>query len=151
MPWDLATTEEFHRLFSHAIDRWLDSGAGSCLLKDPECALIVAHTLLHFDGDRCHILAFVVMPNHVHVLIIENPDWTLDSLIQSWKRHSAREINKRLGTSGSVWMKDYFDRIVRSEGHLLKALDYIRQNPKRANLSFGSYRLYEAEFVKTLI
>ena len=74
----------------------LDSGHGACLLKRPDCAGVVQDALLFGDGDRYRLLAWVVMPNHVHVLIEQQDLWPLAKVVQSWKRHTARQIH-RLG------------------------------------------------------
>ena len=65
-PWDKKTEAEYHDRFSQQIDEWLDQGSGSCVLKEPANANIVAEALRHFDGERYVIASFVVMPNHVH-------------------------------------------------------------------------------------
>jgi type I restriction enzyme R subunit len=51
-PWDGETEEEYHRLFSDRIDKWLDAGEGSCVLRDPALANIVAGAFQYFDGKR---------------------------------------------------------------------------------------------------
>ena len=102
-PWSNEVEREYHERFSSAIERWLDAGHGACLLQRPECAQIVAGTLRHFEGQRVIMISSAVMPNHVHALFVQNPEWPLEKLIQSWKRFAAVEINKLLGRSGSFW------------------------------------------------
>ncbi len=91
--------------------------------------------LLHFDGQRYRMIAWCIMPNHVHVLI-ESIDAAhlLPSIIHSWKSFTATKVNKLLGRSGSFWMEDYYDRFIRNDAHLQATLDYIRQNPVKAGL-----------------
>jgi len=74
------------------IDAYLDAGHGSCVLADPECARIVIDNWQHFDGQRYRLLAWVVMPNHVHVLIQTIPAWPLDSILHSWKSYTSKRI-----------------------------------------------------------
>src|SRR4029077_20019906 len=69
-PWNVETEREYHRRFSGAIEQWLDAGHGSCLLRRPDCARIVADTLHHFEGERVAMILFVVMPNHVHAVFV---------------------------------------------------------------------------------
>lgn len=87
------------------IDAWLDQGTGSCCLRDPRCAAIVRDAWRHFAGDRYDLCAWVVMPNHVHVLIREHPGHPLPDLIASWKHSTAcaepRDICGRT-TTGTV-------------------------------------------------
>lgn len=112
----------------------LDAGHGRCLLADPSNAILVERTLQHFDSRRYRLLAWVVMPNHVHVLVEPRTGQALASIIHSWKSWTAKEINRRCGTRGTVWQKDYFDRFIRDEQHYKATVDYIENNPVKAGL-----------------
>lgn len=121
-----------------------DAGHGRCVLRDPKHAKVVQDALLFFDGDRYRLLEWVIMPNHVHVMIKPEGD-TIDRIIKSWKTHTAKLINQSMGTSGSLWERDYFDRFIRNERHYHAARTYIHMNPVKAGLckspedwSFGS-------------
>ena len=146
-PWRIEIEREYHERFSGAIERWLDAAYGACLLRNPGCARIVAETLRHFEGERVVMLSFVVMPNHVHALFAQNPDWPLEKLIQSWKRYTTREINKLLERAGNLWQRDYFDRLVRDEKHFANCVRYIRRNPEKARLPRNEFILWESETV----
>ena len=137
--------KEYHRIFTAKIHELLDAGYGSCVLRDSENAQVVSSALLFFDGNRVEMLAFVVMPNHVHVLACPIPPHTLSDLLHSWKRHTSREINKRMGTSGTLWLDENFDHIVRSPEQLQHFRNYIRDNPKKAHLPTGTYLHYDKE------
>lgn len=137
--------KEYHRIFTAKIHDLLDAGYGSCVLSEPENAQVVSSALLFFDGNRVETLAFVVMPNHVHVLACPIPPHTLSDLLHSWKRHTSREINKRQGTSGTLWLDENFDHIVRSPEQLKRFRNYIRDNPKKAHLPTGTFLHYDKE------
>ena len=137
--------KEYHRIFTAKIHELLDAGYGSCVLREPENAQIVSNALLFFDGQRCEMISFVVMPNHVHVLTCPIEPHTLSELLHSWKRHTSREINKRMGTGGTLWLDENFDHIVRSHEQLDHFRNYIRDNPKKARLPTGSYLNYDKE------
>ena len=141
-PWSAAIEKDYHEQFSQTIDHWLDAGSGECVLKDPAIAKIVSDALLHFDGERYLMDAFVVMPNHVHALFRLAPGLQLEDVIQSWKSFSAKKINQALGTEGVFWQREYWDRIVRDSDHRANILDYIRKNPVRAKLEDGGFALY---------
>ena len=149
-PWSNEIEREYHERFSGAIERWLDAGHGACLLRQPECAELVAATLRHFEGDRVIMISSVVMPNHVHALFVQNPEWPLEKLVRSWKGFTARRINALLGRSGGLWQRDYFDRLVRDEKHFANCVRYIRRNPEKASLSAGQYVLYESEMARSI-
>jgi putative transposase len=90
-PWSFEIDREYHRRFSGALERWLDEGRGAWLLRRNECAEIVMETLRHFEGERVVLLSGVVMPNHVHCLFVQNPEWPLEKLVRSWRIHRPRK------------------------------------------------------------
>ena len=128
-PWDDETTKEYHDLFGGKLEQWLDAGFGSCVLRDVECREIVERTLLHFDGLRYRVHAFVVMPNHVHVLFSPIEPHTLSEILHSWKSFTATAIRKIVGGDGAFWQKESWDRLIRSAAHFQHVVDYIRHNP----------------------
>ncbi|WP_222846979.1 transposase [Pontiella desulfatans] len=144
-PWDEETEQQYHKRFSRKLDEWLDEGCGACVLKVPSTAAIVANALLHFDRERYELESYVVMPNHVHVLFRPLEKHKLEDIIKSWKGFTAREINKVLGTRGTLWQSDYWDRLIRNERHLFKCREYIRKNPIKAKLCEGQFLLFEKE------
>ena len=144
-PWTHELDAEYHERFSQQIEEWLDAGQGDCLLRDPRAAGIVGDALRHFDGIRCRQHAWVVMPNHVHVLFSLLEEVKLESLLQSWKGYTAHAINRLLARSGSVWEEDYFDRMIRNSEHFGNCVKYIRKNPVKARLAAGQYLLFEKQ------
>jgi putative DNA methylase len=116
------------------IEKFLDSGHGSCWLRDSRIAKIVEDVILHFDGERYHLLAWCIMPNHVHAMIETKPDRDLSDLLHSWKSYSAHQANKLLGRSGAFWQREYFDRFIRDGSHYENAMRYIADNPVKAGL-----------------
>ena len=133
-PWNPEVIAEYRKRFLQPREHWLDQGHGSCLLRDSRVAEVVAQALRFFDGQRYHLDTFVIMPNHVHVLVQPLTGYSLTKIIHSWKSYTAREINKLLGRSGAVWMQESFDRIVRDWDALLRCRAYIARNPEKARL-----------------
>lgn len=123
--------EQFRR---SKIEKFLDEGFGACWLENLDCAVIVQQALQFFDGERYDLIEWVIMPNHVHVLIRLHVGWTLDRLVHSWKSFTANEIAKILGTQGRLWQRDYWDRYIRDEAHYNATMFYIRNNPVKAGL-----------------
>jgi putative transposase len=117
----------------HRVDQELDAGRGACWLRHVDIAETVQNALLHFDGERYRLLAWCIMPNHVHV-VIDILDHSLSAIVRSWKSFSARQANVVLGRSGAFWHADYFDRYMRDEEHLTATMDYVEQNPVKAGL-----------------
>lgn len=149
-PWTAEIEREYHKRFSGAIERWLDAGHGACFLRRRECAAIVAETLRHFEGERVAMISSVVMPNHVHALFVQNPEWPLEKLIRSWKGFTARKINSLLERSGNFWQRDYFDRLVRDEEHFANCVRYIRRNPDKAQLTKNEFILWESDLARSI-
>jgi putative transposase len=149
-PWDAETERKYHKRFSGAIERWLDAGHGSCVLRRHDCAAVVGKALRHFDGERVSQIAWVVMPNHVHAVFVLNPAWTLEKIILSWKGFTARQINSLLGRTGGFWQRDYYDRLVRDAKHLANCVRYIRRNPAKVRLGEDEFVLYESEFARSI-
>lgn len=144
-PWDDRTEAGYHERFSRQIDEWLDQGSGSCVLKDPANAKTVADALRHFDGERYELASFVVMPNHVHVVFRPLGAHALPEIMKSWKGFTAREINKRIGKTGTLWQDEYWDRLIRNERHFFKVAEYILENPVKAQLKEWEYLLWKKE------
>lgn len=115
-------------------DKHLDAGGGSAALRAPAAAQAVNDALLWFDGQRYALLAWCVMPNHVHVVIEPLGAHTLSQIVKSWKAFSAARINAMLGQSGRFWAPEYFDRYMRSEAHFLTTVHYVENNPVAAGL-----------------
>jgi type I restriction enzyme R subunit len=137
-PWDDETEKEYHLTFSSQFENWLDQGLGSCVLRDQEVATIVSNCLLYDHEKKYELNSFVIMPNHVHILV-QISDTPLEELMQTWKSVTSHRINKHLRKSGKLWQAKYWDRLVRNERHFFKSRNYIEKNPHKANLSEGDF------------
>ncbi|HWW02065.1 MAG TPA: transposase [Candidatus Acidoferrum sp.] len=115
------------------LEAYLDLGHGACYLRDPRIADLVQGNLWHHDGSKYRLLAWVVMPNHVHALI-EVWGVPLGKIIQNWKTYTAKAANETLRRNGSFWEEDYFDRYIRDEEHFRRVVRYIENNPVKAHL-----------------
>lgn len=138
--------EELNQLLGLEADRWLDTGFGCCALRSAKYRCLLINTMAFFDLNetlepRYELGAWVVMPNHVHLMVrpMIPSRWDLEALLQSWKRNSSRRINRIGQTKGRLWMPESHDRIVRDPEHLWKCLQYIGRNGKRANLRDSDY------------
>lgn len=121
---------EFHRV----LERYLDSGNGAKYLSDPRIAKMVEENLIHFDGVKYELHAWVLMPNHGHVLLEPMERHTLSSIMHSMKSYTSHRANEILGRSGSFWSKEYFDRYIRNQEHYRNVIRYIDDNPVKAGL-----------------
>ena len=131
--WQALFKIEDEREQRRKIEAYLDLGYGSCVLRQARAAAAVEEVLLRFDGERYKMMAWVIMPNHVHVLV---EVWTvaLGKLLQAWKGAAAHAVNRVLSRTGELWQTDYWDRYMRDETHFRKACRYIESNPVKAGL-----------------
>jgi hypothetical protein len=135
-PWTEEVHRVYHRRFTQQLENWLDAGAGACWFADAEVRRILEETLMHDQGTRVVHHAWVIMPNHAHLIF--TPHMALDALMKSWKGVSARRIGR-----GSIWQKGYRDTMIRDAGHFANAVRYIRRNP--AKLREGTFALWQGE------
>ena len=133
--------KQFHQTFSQQYMEYLDKGLGACVLRRPKLSKIVADSLLYFNNDLYRMGDFVVMPNHVHLLVCLLRDTDLLKQCRSWKTFSAGKINKALGKTGRFWQEESFDHLVRSPEQFCVIQQYIRKNP--IYLQNGDYFLYQ--------
>jgi REP element-mobilizing transposase RayT len=121
------------------VDAWMDAGHGSCVLRIPGIAEMVQGSLLNFDSERYRLLAWVVMPNHVHVLFQPLHGWTVAKIVASWKKFTARKIcddlrDRMEAPLAPVWHREYWDRFIRDQRHFEQTVEYIHLNPVDAGL-----------------
>lgn len=138
-----AQRAEFKKLSNRVFHRSLDDCHGSCLLRQPELAKIVADAIRHFDGQRYDLDRLVVMPNHVHVIVQFRAGHKLETISQSWMRFTARLINRNTGQSGAFWQAEPFDHVIRSESQFLYLQQYIFDNPTKAKLPAGHFLYWQ--------
>ena len=139
---------ELRQFFREKLESELDRGHGGCALKELAVANLVEGALRHFDGERYWLGSYVVMPNHVHVLVRPLMDHSLSSILHSWKSFTAHEIAKRPGAREIFWQDESFDHIVRDEAELEKYARYIEENPQTAKLQPGEFRVGGGKSVK---
>jgi len=141
------------------LEEYLDRGLGACHLRDSRIARIVQENMWHYDGTLYRLLAWVIMPNHVHALI-EVWHRPLGEIMKSWKSYTCREANRLLGCDSTFWQEDYFDRYIRDEDHFRRVVRYIENNPVKAGLvrmaaewpwSSAHYRNQAGTSEKTLV
>ena len=107
---------------------YLDTGCGTCLLRDPAARVEVEQAMLHFEGDRYLLGDYVIMPNHVHALVMPLGKADMGRIVASWTAYSAVRINRRNASSGKVWQGEPFDHIVRNRDAFARFGKYIREN-----------------------
>lgn len=115
---DLLSTKEY----------WLDQGYGECILSIKIIRDFMESVLKFNDGKLYDLYDYVIMPNHIHLLMVPAYGIDMKQIMHSIKSYSAKIINKRLNRKGKVWQEESWDRMIRSkEDHQAKA-EYIKHN-----------------------
>jgi REP element-mobilizing transposase RayT len=115
------------------LEAWLDRGHGECWLRRADVASLVEEKLRANDGKAYRLQAWVIMPNHVH-LVVDVWELPLSKLLNLWKGASARAANLASQRRGHFWEREYFDTLIRDEAHLGRAIRYTESNPVKAGL-----------------
>lgn len=103
------------------------------LLGPLEGALVLDALQFLRRGGRARLYAFVIMPDHVH-LMIEPLGQLISEVMKSWKNFSARQIQSLHGTRGTFWQHGFYDHLLRDDRELFVQLRYLQENPVRRGL-----------------
>jgi REP element-mobilizing transposase RayT len=126
------------RIYRRHMPHWRLEGATYwvtwCLHRNQPTLLpaerdLVVSVLRHFEGQRFALDAFVVMDDHVHLVVTPMPRIELEQIVHSWKSVSAWRLQREHGRRGAVWHNEYHDRIVRNDGELAQKIRYLQRNP----------------------
>jgi REP element-mobilizing transposase RayT len=127
-------TERERTLFRKRIERYLDQGYGECWLRDERIAGMIEQTLVLHSERKYKLSSWVIMPNHVHVLLKPFEDVELGKITHSIKSFTAHEGNRILNRRGKFWQPEVFDRYIRNSEHFANVIRYIENNPVKARL-----------------
>lgn len=131
--WEALLRIEDDRRRCLELEAYLDRGRGECHLRRPEIAQLVEDSLRFRHGVEYDLRAWVVMPNHVHVLF--RVDSTpMHRVVDAWKGYTAKLANKILGRKGRFWQSGYWDTYMRDSHHEGRTRRYIEKNPLKAHL-----------------
>ncbi len=132
--WETLLRIEDNRQRRTHLEEYLDRGHGHCWLARAPIAQLAESALGHFDHEHYDLNAWVIMPNHIHVLV-QTRQSPLSRVIQSWKAFIAREANLLLCREGTFWQREYWDTSMRDEAQVIKTRCYIDDNPVKAGLA----------------
>ena len=133
--------EELRWTYLERFDALLDRDSmGPLWLRQPEIAGIVKEALHYRDGIAYDLLAYCIMPNHVHLVVElvgrnDIPTYRpLFRILQSLKRHTARTCNDLLKRRGAFWQDESYDHVIRDGNELERTIWYVLNNPVQAGL-----------------
>ena len=125
----------------------LDRCHGCCLLRHERNAKILREALLHFHGNRCWIGDFIIMPNHVHLLVQPFDVHPLEEWLKSIKVFVARRVEKKQMGEGRVFQQESYDRIVRNREGLVAYRKYIANNGTKSSLPESDYFYHRCDWL----
>jgi REP element-mobilizing transposase RayT len=129
------------------LDRILEGADPNCRwLSDPRIADLVAAAIRFRDGKEYDLVAYTIMPNHVHLVFgigasdllepvgqINNlSNKPVSKIMQSLKRYTGREANRILGRRGAFWQDESYDHVIRNSEELERIILYVLYNPVKA-------------------
>jgi putative transposase len=98
-------------------------------------AEVLFETLTHYRDQGAYLLhEFVIMPNHIHMLLTPSDTTSLEKVMQLIKGGSSHELHRRRGFKIQLWQSGFHEESVRNETDYMAKVDYIRSNPVRAGL-----------------
>jgi len=125
--------EQLLAWYCDKVEALLDAGRGACWLSKPEVADLVANAVKFFQGKRYELRAWVIMPNHVHVVVWPMTGQSLSQILHSWKSYTSKEANKLLRRDGpTFWQKESFDHWIRDDDERARLVAYVENNPVKA-------------------
>lgn len=130
----LQPSAEAQSLMRKRVEVYLDQGHGGCHLRNRNIAELVQRALLFHDQTKYRLSAWVIMPNHVHLLCTPLSGHSLAAIMHSIKSFTSSEANKMLKRKGRFWQKEYFDRYIRNARQFVRTVTYIENNPVKASL-----------------
>src|SRR5439155_15344043 len=107
---------------------------GECWLRDERIAKMVRDALLHFQAQRYDLVAWCIMPNHVHAIVRPLGKHALSEILRSWKSFTAQRANRFLNREGKFWQPESYDHLIRNEQDFRNQVRYVLENPNKAGL-----------------
>jgi REP element-mobilizing transposase RayT len=106
-------------------------------LDETRCEVVIDYIYRAKVKMLKYLLAFTLMPDHLHLLMIPKDKYTISDIMLFIKKGSSRVIHIRENTTGHLWTKRFFDKGIRSEKKLIETIEYIHNNPVKAGLVSG--------------
>lgn len=140
------TRKAYDIMMMRKMEYWLNNGYGNYILRREDVRNVLVEALYYYNNKEYLLHTFVVMPNHVHILLSSLTNKPINNIIGKVKEFTTFQLRKSLGINEDIWQKGIFDRILRNWDEFEKYVDYIANNPK--SLPEDSYSLYIQESIR---
>ncbi|HEV3385215.1 MAG TPA: hypothetical protein VG097_10375 [Gemmata sp.] len=129
------------------VDEWLDDKPACRHLADKRLSRLVVDACYFFAGERYDLLAYCIMPSHMHLVFQPRAEWVKslsiegrqrsprERIVHSLKRHTAKECNRLLRLTEDFWQHESYDHWVRDLDELERIIFYVENNPVKAGLT----------------
>ena len=139
MPRTKMQQAEVDKIKHNTLEKYLDAGHGACILKESRLRESLVETLEHDEGVDYELDAYVIMPNHIHLLLATLGDKPIQVIINTIKKVSGHHICWLANCKAPLWEREYYDRLIRNAQHYNDVVAYIINNPRYCPP--GSYTL----------
>ena len=134
-----------NRFMHEKMMAYMDQGHGACWLRHPAVRQVLEKSLEFVNDKMALVHAYVIMPNHVHVVLETHEGMEIQRVIHSLKSYTALRINRLLHREGGLWQREYHDRIIRNKAHYESAINYIIENPRYCKEGEYSLKVFVGE------
>jgi putative transposase len=128
------------------------------LLDDPIPKMLIDNLAFYKKQHQFMLIGFVLMPDHVHLIIHPNGKTPVNMIMHDYKSYTAQIINKWFHRTGPFWQPEFNDRLIRGRDELKRELDYIHNNPivaglvkTREDYSYSSWKYYTGKSDSDLV
>jgi putative transposase len=118
-------------------------------IKDEFCDILIKEFNFYRNKFKFLFFGYVIMPDHLHLLIMTGKKGTISDIMRDIKHHSSTQVNHLLERNGRVWQEDFYPEIIDEEKFFHQKLDYIHNNPIKHGYveypdewRYSSYRNY---------
>lgn len=138
----LKKVKEMRKRYFAEFDNFLDrASTGPRWLSNPEIADIVSEAFHFRDSKEYDLIAYCIMPNHVHSIFTPLPvgrrvssPYIVTNILENLKWYTALKANRSLGRKGAFWQHESYDHVIRDNDELERMIQYVMENPVKARL-----------------
>jgi len=105
-----------------------------CFYSNEDYTAYLEFLKIAAEKTNCHVHAYVLMTNHVHLLVTPMEDYGVSALMQSLGKRYVQYINKTYKRTGTLWEGRFKSSLVDSNNYLFTCMRYIELNPVRAHM-----------------
>jgi len=125
----LALAGHTHHLIQRGVNRQ------AIFFEDRDRIVFLEHLAAALEAQDCALHAYVLMTNHLHLLVTPATDEGIGRMMQSLGRRYVGHVNRRYGRTGTLWEGRFRSTVVDAESYVMACYRYIEANPVRARMA----------------